>query len=496
MNGQNLVITNTATVVSTISGTGRKLWSATTSWDGGALPTEGEVVIEGGTSGNGLIVYLDTAIPEGITSITVRGKVSLQTSAAQPTLPLNILHVEEGTTLGLEFFGNNVTQDISSLNVNGGLLLSGDNVTLTAGTISGTLAISPASNNGKFDTVRISGDNSTLNLAGVASGSGVAVTGPGNTLNIGTFGGSSILTLVQGTNTAPSLTLNTCTGLAGADIQSGTTLKLADSWNGGELHAKGAGTLDMSAITETAKRPALGRYDGTNDDLPSKLIVTATAEEIAAGKIVFTLDVDANIGDVFPSATVIAEPEWTSTEWELAQKQTLTLVNTTSPAVAPVLPEGSTLSEAAMAALNAAASDAGITGTYNVAIKTGGTTVQVKTAEAATQLQEVLECFTGLTLKATVEGGNMVTVVYDFGVVGIKRNTADNGWVVTAKVQGANAAPAGFAAGNVYTLTVNGEETTVTGATVGEGGTVTLPLADSAEQGDDFTLGVKVSRPE
>lgn len=510
LNGQNLVITNTATVVSTISGTGRKLWSATTDWVGGALPTEGEVVIEGGTSGNGLIVYLDTAIPEGITSITVRGKVSLQTSAAQPTLPLDILHVEEGTTLGLEFFGNNVTQDISSLNVNGGLLLSGDNVTLTAGTISGTLAISPATHNGKSDTVRISGDNSTLNLTSVAEQTGVAVTGPGNTLNIDTFSRGSILTLVPNTEgKSTSLTLNSCANLGGVDIQSGTTLKLAASWNGGELHAKGAGTLDMSAITETAKRPTLGRYDGTSVNLPSNLIVTATAEEIEARQIVFTLDAEADIGTTFPTATVIADPEWESTEWVVEQRRTLTLRNTTPVPVSPSLPDGAELSAEATAALNTAAEQAGITGEYAVAITTGDATVQVTTAEAATQLQEVLECFTDLTLKASTESGNTVTVVYDFGVVGIKRNTTDNGWVVTAKVQGENAAQAGFAEGNAYTLKVKvpgetGSErivnvTTVDEANIGSG-TVELKVPDTAlEVGgltldDGFTLGVSVSR--
>ena len=506
LNGQNLVITNTATVVSTISGTGSKKWSVATDWVGGVLPTAGEVVIEGGTSGNGLIVYLDTAIPEAITSITVRGKVSLQTSAAQPTLPLDILHVEEGTTLGLEFFGNNVTQDISSLNVNGGLLLSGDNVTLTAGTISGTLAISPATHNGKSDTVRISGDNSTLNLTSVAEQTGVAVTGPGNTLNIDTFSRGSILTLAPNTEgKATSLTLNSCANLGGVDIQSGTTLKLAASWDGGELHAKGAGTLDMSAITETAKRPTLGRYDGTSVNLPSHLIVTATAEEIEARQIVFTLDAEADIGTTFPTATVIADPEWESTEWVVEQRRTLTLRNTTPVPVSPSLPDGAELSAEATAALNAAAENAGFTGEYAVAITTGGATVQVTTAEAATQLQEVLECFTDLTLKASTESGNTVTVVYDFGVVGVKRDT--NGWVVTAKVQGENAVQAGFAEGNAYALTVKvpgetGSERNVNVQTVDETsaatGTVELTVLDTALEGlsqdEPFTLGVSVSR--
>ena len=193
----------------------------------------------------------------------------------------------------------------------------------------------------------------------------------------------------------------------------------------------------------------------------------------------------------------------------MEQRRTLTLRNTTPVPVSPSLPDGAELSAEATAALNTAAEQAGITGEYAVAITTGDATVQVTTAEAATQLQEVLECFTDLTLKASTESGNTVTVVYDFGVVGIKRNTTDNGWVVTAKVQGENAAQAGFAEGNAYTLKVKvpgetGSErivnvTTVDEANIGSG-TVELKVPDTAlEVGgltldDGFTLGVSVSR--
>ena len=143
--------------------------------------------------------------------------------------------------------------------------------------------------------------------------------------------------------------------------------------------------------------------------------------------------------------------------------------------------------------LRQAAAKEGITnGNYTVQLTTKGGRTTIASPDAAT-LNDVLGCFTDLKATANAEGTTL-TYAYDFGIVGIKRNTTGDGWVVTAKVQGANA-EAGFAADNVYTLTVNGTEVSVAGATVGEGGTVTLPLADTAVSGDAVTLGVKVSCP-
>ena len=136
------------------------------------------------------------------------------------------------------------------------------------------------------------------------------------------------------------------------------------------------------------------------------------------------------------------------------------------------------------------ATTAGITKGYTVQLTTKGQPVEV----TADMLNDVLGCFTGLKATANAERTTL-TYAYDFGITGIKRNTTGDGWVVTAKVQGEGAAKAGFAKGNAYALTVNGTEVSVANATVNEGGTVTLPLADSAVQGDDFTLGVKVARP-
>ena len=142
------------------------------------------------------------------------------------------------------------------------------------------------------------------------------------------------------------------------------------------------------------------------------------------------------------------------------------------------------------------AATAGITKGYTVQLTTKGQPVEV----TAAALNDVLGCFTGL--KATAEGTTL-TYAYDFGIVGIKRDTA--GWVVTAKVQGEGAAPAGFAKGNAYVLSVTAGGTEKKVQLTGESGvdetsaatgTVELRVPDTALEGvgDGFTLGVSVSR--
>ena len=485
LNGQNLVITNVPpTPVMSVTGN----WSAGP-WSTGTVPTTGEVILDGGSAG--IVVTMDTALDAAI-AVTVRGAVTLKTSATQTTLPDNIT-LEEGASLGVEYAAA-TTDDISDLAITRGLAITGNNVTVTAGTISG-------------GSVTLSGGQASLTVATLAKGvnvtsaaANVSLTVTDHFGEIGATTGNPTITVA--TATFSDLTLNTCRGLGGVRIEADASLRLASTWAAGqELHATGDGYLDMTLVA-AENRPTLARWGSTLTTLPKTIQVTASEAENTAGKVELDLVVPSGNNDtayVTLPEGFVAQVTYGLAHWEVAstvisEDHSKLVITKAAPDVSPSLPEGSTLSEAATAALNAAAEKAGFTGEYAVAITTGGETVQVTTAEAATQLQEVLECFTDLTLKATTEGGNTVTVVYDFGVVGIKRNTSDNGWVVTAKVQGENAAPAGFAAGNAYTLTVNGTEVSVANATVNEGGTVTLPLADSAVQGDDFTLGVSVSR--
>lgn len=525
---------------------------------GQAAPTSGVVVLDG-TAKGGIIVTLDTPIPAAITTINVRGDVRLVATEQQDTLP-TCINVEDGATLGVganfakadgstwpatwDIPANTTLRvtgegfDFGGITVdnNGYIQVHADLEVTATGTEGAPARIEPENNlwcrgkvmvsgsdvtlkrlywlDDEVDGLTVTGDNVTIEgLRRVdgsdgltLSGNNVTITGDVNGLVFAagaTITSSGTGNVLDGLTDLPTelhvtggdLTIDSCATLGGALLTKGATLKLASDWASGQELKVSAGdnsatTLDLSAINP-ANRPTLNRYSDTYKTLPKTIIVAPSVEETEAGVIDITL-----LQDLVPAADtvvqVVAELAW-NPAWEVVTEGGKKL-RITNVVLKPVLPEGSTLSEAATAALNKAATEAGITGEYDVAIKTGDATVQVTTAEAATQLQEVLECFTGLTLKASTESGNTVTVAYDFGIVGIAR-TAE-GWVVTAKVQGANA-EAGFAEGNVYTLTVNGTEVSVAGATVGEGGTVTLPLADTEVQGDGpLTLGVKVSRPD
>ena len=533
---------------------------------GQAAPTSGVVVLDG-TAEGGITVTLDRAIPAAITTINVRGDVTLVATKQQATLP-TCINVEDGATLGVganfakadgstwpatwdiplritgdgfDFGGITVDHNqyiqvyadlevtatgtadtvaliepMNSLWGRGKVTVSGSDVTLKKlyWLDDDTDGLTVTGNNVTIDGLRqvdgsdgltLSGNNVTItgDVKGLVFAAGATITssGTGNVLD----GLTDLPTELH--VTGGDLTIDSCATLGGALLTNGATLKLASDWASGQELKVSAGdnsatTLNLSAINP-ANRPTLNRYSDTYKTLPKTIIVAPSVEETEAGVIDITL-----LQDLVPAADtvvqVVAEPAW-NPAWEVVTEGGKKL-RITNVVLKPVLPEGSTLSDAATAALNTAAEQAGFTGTYNVAIKTGGTTVQVTTAEAATQLQEVLECFTGLTLKATTEGGNTVTVVYDFGVVGIKRNTTDNGWVVTAKVQGEGAAQAGFVEGNAYALTVKvpgetGSGRNVNVQTVDETaaatGTVELTVPDTALQdlGDEpFTVGVSVSR--
>ena len=535
---------------------------------GQAAPESGVVVLDG-TAEGGITVTLDTAIPADITTINVKGDVTLVASDNQATLP-TCINVEAGATLGVgadfakaEGSAWPATWDIPA---NTTLRITGDGfdfggitvdhnqyiqvyadleVTAT-GTEGAPALIEPANNlwcrgkvtvsgsyvklkklywlDDEVDGLTVTGDNVTIEgLRQVDGSEGLTLSGNNVTITGDTQGfafaaGATITSsgtgnVLDGLTDLPTelhvtdgdLTIDSCATLGGALLTNGATLKLAADWAAGQELKVSAGdnsatTLDLSAINP-ANRPTLNRYSDTYKTLPKTIIVAPSVEETEAGVIDITLLQDLALA-ADAVVQVVADPAW-NPAWEVVTEGGKKL-RITNVVLKPVLPEGSTLSETATAALNGAASDAGITGTYAVAITTGGATVQVTTAEAATQLQEVLECFTGLTLKGD-STSNTVTVVYDFGVVGIKRNTTGDGWVVTAKVQGEGAAQAGFAKGNAYVLSVTAGGTEKKVQLTGESGvdetsaatgTVELTVSGTLLEGvgDGFTLGVSVSR--
>ena len=528
---------------------------------GQAAPESGVVVLDG-TAEGGITVTLDTAIPADITTINVRGDVTLVATGQQATLP-TCINVEDGATLGVDAdfakaegsawpatwaIPENTTLRITgdgfdfggiTVDHNQYIQVYADLEVTATGTADTVALIDPANNlwcRGKVtvscdyvtlkklywlddvtDGLTVTGDNVTIEgLRQVDGSEGLTLSGNNVTITGYTQGfafadGATITSSGTGnvldgvtdwpntfTVTSGDLTIDSCTSLKGALLSNGATLKLASDWAAGqELHVSTkAGDssvmgLDMSAVA-AVNRPTLARYDSSSNALPKNLLIASSAEEDEAGEIRIALMAASK--PVLPAGglAVTVTPATEGVVWNAVatiEENALVIRNVV---LKPVLPEGSTLSETATAALNKAATEAGITGEYAVAITTGVETVTVTTAEAVARLQEVLDCFTGVATGDSAS--NTVTVAYDFGIVDIKRNADGNGWTVTAKVQGAAGAEADFAAGNVYTLTVNGAPAADASATVGENGTVTFTVPDALVAGETCTLGVSVSR--
>lgn len=502
-------------------------WSTTANWtnlpDGTTTyPTSDSVTLDG-TAEGGITVTLDKSFEEmKIDTIFVKGKVTLETTEAQPTIPACVklttgatLTIDanfsglgndkkwtlpDGTTLqvtkGFTSFANlklegavvilseasgtaespTVIEAPSPVEFNGGLTIAASNLTLES-----------VYNVGK--TLELAGDNITIagNRFFTDTGTQVVNTGTDNAIT-GMTGLNGSLA-VKGGTLALTLGASPTNTFSGATIAKGATLTLAGP--SGWFPATGAGTL----VLEGDYRPlfsavTVGETSAT--DIPAKMILSATADEQDKGLVSFQTYTGTS-GEVTIPYGFVAEvkpydeaPVWVPV-CVRRNSSYIDIYNVPAPnGVAG-------LEEAVALAIRRAAAEAGVTdGNYTVQLRTKGgqTTIPSPDADA---LNDVLGCFIGLKATADAEGTTL-TYAYDFGIVGIKRNTTDNGWVVTAKVQGANAG-AGFAEGNVYTLTVNGEEVSVTDATVGEGGTVELTLPDGAVTGDAVTLGVKVSRP-
>ena len=523
----------------TLSTTGN--WSAP-AWKvgettGQAAPESGVVVLDG-TAEGGITVTLDTKLTDEAGAslfqrIFVKGTVNLVITSAQPTLPA--LAFDTGVTLGVgqraegvtetsKFtsawemdetmtldlqgpfdFANAETLGGTTTVVGGNLELSAEGMTYSLGRgnlrVEGSLAVT-ASNvtiEGLSvvlgDTLMLTGDNITIKGDGNgATIADVAVTSSGNNnAIIGITSPCKTIDVTGGSLTYGNVARSPVARLGGVLLSNGATLKLASDWATGQtLHIAAANNdttntvLDMSVVAAT-NRPTIARWGSSVYRLPKTIVVKPSEAEESANVITLALEAptDGNPGPALQKDAV-ADVRSSVQTWvpviEKSAADALTITNVPAP-------DGLTgLEEAVALAIRRAAAEAGVKGAYTVQLTTKGQPVEV----TADMLNDVLECFTGL--KATADG-SVLTYAYDFGIVGVKRDT--NGWVVTAKVQGADGAEAGFAEGNVYTLTVNGAEYPVQTATVGEGGTVTLPLADPEVQGDGpLTLGVKVARPE
>lgn len=503
-------------------------WSTTESWanlpNGTTYPTSGSAILDGTQAA--IKVKLDTDLSD-MTSIFVKGNVTLVTKEAQPAIPACV-KLTTGATLTVDanFSGAwelpagttlQVTEDFTSF---ANLTLEGAVVILEGA--SGTLgepntieAPSPVEFNGGLrikasnltlksmynvgKTLELAGDNITIagNRFFTDTGTQVVNTGTDNAIT-GMTGLNGSLA-VEGGTLALTLGASPTNTFSGATIAGGATLTLAavpDSSTGVTtaqgwfFPVTGDGTLEIEVGYDF--RPMFSAVSQEATTLPKNMVFTATKAEQAAG-LISCLN-NNNSATLPEGLTVTVYPAEDGGAWvpnavlEAGGNPYLRIYNVPAP-------NGLTgLDDAVALTLRQAAAKEGITnGNYTVQLRTKGGQTTIASPDAAT-LNDVLGCFIGLKATANAEGTTL-TYAYDFGIVGIKRNTTGDGWVVTAQVRQEGNDNAGFAAGNTYTLTVNGAPAADASATVGENGTVTFTVPDASVAGETCTLGVKVARP-
>ncbi len=479
-------------------------WATTGNWtnlpDGTTCPTSGSVTLDGTQAA--ITVTLDTDLSK-MTSIFVKGKVTLETTEAQPTIPACV-KLTTGATLtidanfsdawelpagytlqvtkGFASFANLTLEgavvilegvsgteiDASSVQFNGGLTIAASNLTLKSVYNVGT-------------TLALEGDNITIEGNSLFTDNGTEVVNEGTDNAItGVTGLNGSLAVNSG---ALTLTLEgdqpTTTSFLGATIAKDATLTLAGT--SGWFPATGAGTYAVGTNRPQFAVMTVGETLAT--DIPAKMILSATADEQSAGRVRFLTSSGAvTIPDGFVAEV---KPYDEAPEWVPAyvRQGTWGIEICNVPA-----PNGlSGLDDAVALALRQAAAKEGITnGDYTVWLTTGGG----KSVEAtAAALNDVLGCFTGLTATASADKATL-TYAYEFGISGVRRTV--DGWEVVVKVTGAEGADAGFAAGNVYRI--NGEVVAAPEASAqAEAGEVVLPVTE--EQLKDG-VSVSVARPE
>ena len=492
-------------------------WSEAEKWTPATVPDVGVAILDGTSAP--ITVMLDTALT-GMTSIVVRGDVSLETTENQATIPACVTLAEgatlgvgatsfgdtwalpAGTTLRIEDagfslaniqtvnsytqFAGNVEIDFSGgsigdsaenpIRIDGTLSITGDDVTFTnLGLLAGDVDLS--GNRIRLDRKRAQEGGTTSGALGIGSDGTTTLTNRGNGNRI------AHATRLNGTIDVQSGSLALLTEQPGdisttspayyATIAEGATLILEEDCADGQYPATGAGTYAVGT-----NRPQFAAVDGATTT-PAIITATATEAEQSAGTITF-----ANYQSAvsFPEGfeAKITPPYGAAAPWVTVAKaggNTLRILNVPAP-------NGLTgLDDAVALALRQAAAKEGITnGNYTVQLTTGGK--QPVEATAAT-LNDVLGCFTGLTATVSADKATL-TYAYEFGISGVQR-TAE-GWEVVVKVTGAGGAAAGFAEGNVYT--VNGATVASPDVSQAEQGEVVLPV--SAEQEEKaFSVSVR-----
>ena len=519
-------------------------WSTTDNWtnlpDGTTptYPTSDSVTLDGTKSP--ITVTLNTDLSE-MTYIFVKGNVTLVTTNDQPTIPACVALGEGATlTIGADFsgLGNDkkwtlpagrtlqVTKGFTSfayLTLNGktvilegasgsdgepntieasnasdfvgGLTIQASNLKLTSMYHVGTV-LELLGENIRIEGLEQLGEKDPVFYTN--AGTQVVNRGSGNEItNLTGHNGSLAVETGSLKLTHQRAVVSNFTG---ATIAGDATLTLAGPANAQQwwFPATGEGTL----VLEGAYRPMFSAVSQEATTLPKNMVFTATAAEQAAGLIsCLNNNHSAKLPEDF---TVKVNPAEGGGAWvpnavlEEGGNSYLRIYNVPAPNGLTGLDD-----EVALTLRQAAAKEGITNGNYTVQLRTKGGQTTIASPDAAT-LNDVLGCFDNLTATADTDKTTL-TYAYDFGIVGIARNDAKTGWVVTAKVQGENAAQAGFAKGNAYVLSVTAGGTEKKVQLTGESGVdetsaatgmVELTVPDTALEGvgDGFTLGVSVSR--
>lgn len=494
-------------------------WSEAENWTPATVPDAGVVILDGTSAP--ITVTLDTALT-GMTSIVVRGDVSLKTTGTQTTIPACVTLAEgatlgvgatsfgdtwalpAGTTLRIEDAGfsfaniqtaNSYTQFAGNveivfsngsigdsagnpIRIDGTLSIKGDNVTFTnLGLLAGDVDL--LGNNICLDRERRDqGGGTASDALGIGSAGTTILTNRGDGNRI------AHATRLNGTIDVQSGSLALLTEQPGdisttspayyATIAEGATLILEEGCAGGQYPATGAGTYAVGT-----NRPQFAAVGGATTT-PAIITATATADEQSAGTITF-----AN----YQSAVSFPEgfeakitPYGAAAPWvTVAQAGGNTLrIHNVPP------PNGEvTYSDDAELALRQAAAAAGLTGNYAVQVRTGGQTVS---APSDNLVSGILKCFTGIEPMGDAEAGT-VTLAYDFGITDV--SVSGGNVSVTVKVQGADGAAAGFAEGVEFALLNGGVSLGPVSSSI-DGDTATLSAA--LPEGD-LRLTVRVSEP-
>lgn len=447
-------------------------WTEGDKWSTGSVPESGVVVVDGETYGPITVTLPEGDIAEGITQVIVKGDVTFIGEALPPEVAL-----APGASVTV---GGTTLPEGWELPAGTTLVVTEPNDSLAGATLDGKVVIDLSENT----------TDKVIDLGGADFNGGLEIAGDTSTVILGTV--DDQVEVSEGAHT-----IEGAEGIA-PDFTEGGAITVADdaevvlgpntNWDGVTLPVTGGGTLDIDD-----SRPTLDG-NGPKGELPSHIVVTPTQEETEAGAVT----IPVTEGTSLPGDFTVTVGDKTYGKDAVTVEDGNLVVDLDKP-LAPSI-DGASIVDALpddlVDDLNAAASEGGLTGNYEVKVETAGQEVADLDAE---QLGSILDAFEGLVPEVDQEA-NTLTYTYAFGIAAMAVSE-DGTWRVTVQVASGERAVA-FAAGSAYTLTVTprqGEQRTLTFAdegveATGTPDTVILVTTELPQEGD-FALKIAITPP-